>query len=992
VRYFPGSGVKFSTMQSTKVDQGIVDDTQQASTFSLWGHPKEKSMWRMFNSYKSNGHQWEGEYEKAMQPVEHQQGRHHRRGSSWTKWFSSMSLTGNSGESSSSLEESPKSQDEIILNYLDADMARWTSDLLDDGYEYRNTVSGKLNAVQVAEDAEDARHQNFMNQKSSPRASSSHFDDHSGSETISVATCAASTGFAASDHGKTHRMFGKSKESGYKSLWKSIRKKRTNDNEGACSVQSLRETVVSMKNIQAMSQSAILRDKLVSLDGDSRAVAALLKELARDGACRHGWMLFDYIRSIPQDDDLHKLADLFTYTTVISQCGSQQRLNKALELFEEMRLRGIDGNIHTYSALMGVCVKHNESSLAVEMYQEALANGCEPNLVTFNILIDAYNKLGMLKSSIEVLDDIKKHRLLPEARTYNSIISACGKACKGPLALEIYQQMIQDGVGPTNTTYTSAISACGRSGMVEDAIRLYRSMPSMGCQPNVITFSSLISVCERAADDELAMSLFLEMKTIGVAPNIVTYNGLLGALSKLGKWEECLQILQEMESHKCHADALSYSAIIAALSKRMKWRLGLEYAEKAQHAGHKLEAGAQMALIGCMWATGRISVQRKAFKMLSKAQNDGKMKMKINSCHESTVIADTASACCLATIKWLVDYRSGLVGASAFQKPLRTLSFTPGKFCAPESIQDDILGSLNTLFQAYGVPAEVILTPRGHLVKTDARMMANWSTSGPAHLLTALCGIENGPNQHASALLKDDNAVFTQCQKALQAAWAFEDSDQVFDKSGQNMISYWSDLRGEMIEHIVSLAGHLKVKEAICHDSVQLCDRLLILGNPYKQPRTPYCAAALILLACRQDGCAQTILKNGDILSERGLSLSAVLEAESQIIQKLGESPAALSPMRILHVYFELLGYGPESQKNHFVKSLMLTASGFVSRAAIDISFACIPPSIVAAVCMSLAFERMGISTMPTSLQEIIADYKFNEQYNECHSLLQCLV
>ena len=46
-----------------------------------------------------------------------------------------------------------------------------------------------------------------------------------------------------------------------------------------------------------------------------------------------------------------------TYTTMISQCGTQQQLRRALELVAEMRSRGIQCNVHTYSALMNVCIK-----------------------------------------------------------------------------------------------------------------------------------------------------------------------------------------------------------------------------------------------------------------------------------------------------------------------------------------------------------------------------------------------------------------------------------------------------------------------------------------------------------------------------------------------------------------------------------------------------------------------------------------------------------
>ena len=67
--------------------------------------------------------------------------------------------------------------------------------------------------------------------------------------------------------------------------------------------------------------------------------------------------IFDWLRGLDEGHDLYALCNTMTYTTMISQCGSQQALRRALELVAEMRSRGIQANVHTYSALMNVCIK-----------------------------------------------------------------------------------------------------------------------------------------------------------------------------------------------------------------------------------------------------------------------------------------------------------------------------------------------------------------------------------------------------------------------------------------------------------------------------------------------------------------------------------------------------------------------------------------------------------------------------------------------------------
>lgn len=82
-----------------------------------------------------------------------------------------------------------------------------------------------------------------------------------------------------------------------------------------------------------------------------------VQELAKAGMVKRSIEIFDWIRGLEESNDLYWLADVFTYTTMIAQCGSHQYLRRALELVAEMRSRGVQCNVHTYSALMNVCIK-----------------------------------------------------------------------------------------------------------------------------------------------------------------------------------------------------------------------------------------------------------------------------------------------------------------------------------------------------------------------------------------------------------------------------------------------------------------------------------------------------------------------------------------------------------------------------------------------------------------------------------------------------------
>ena len=140
---------------------------------------------------------------------------------------------------------------------------------------------------------------------------------------------------------------------------------------------------------------------------DSRTASVLLKNLGKVGLGRRAFELFDHIRKLEPGHALRRLCDVYTYTAMISMCIYQQNMDRALELAQEMRDRGIERNVHTYTALMNVCIKCGRCQLALETYNKMRQEGILPNVVTYNTLIDFYGKMGQWEQAVKVLGLMK---------------------------------------------------------------------------------------------------------------------------------------------------------------------------------------------------------------------------------------------------------------------------------------------------------------------------------------------------------------------------------------------------------------------------------------------------------------------------------------------------------------------------------------------------------------------------------------------------------
>jgi len=302
------------------------------------------------------------------------------------------------------------------------------------------------------------------------------------------------------------------------------------------------------------------------------------------------------------------------------------------------------------------------------------------------------------------------------------------------------------------------------------------------------------------------------------------------------------------------------------------------------------------------------------------------------------------------------------------------------------------------MFNAFSVPATVALTQQGLVVSTDSRQLPAWAASASGLALLSIfdyaASIATVP---FAALIKEDRSIGTQCAKAFEAVQEFEhgrntdvaDPDALY--SGPAAV-----LRQEIITCITALSGGLNLREETAHDAVQLCDRLLSLAPPTMQPPASACAAALILLASRQAGTAGVVLRQGQlVLQAAGLPLSAVLEAEQRVLDAIGSSPgaaAAISPLRVLHLFLERMGCDPGTlPKCQLVHVMGLSASDMVAKAAISPAFARFDPSLVAAGCLIKARESLGLApAWPLVLQNLVEhDPMLRAKLQQCIELLQ---
>lgn len=768
---------------------------------------------------------------------------------------------------------------------------------------------------------------------------------------------------------------------GYRKLWEQATKgagSSTDEKSAVCDLTV--EELVRLITALPPTQSVVLAVGQSLHYLDSRALAALLKELAKVGSVDRAIELFNWLRSLPLTDELSGLCDVYTYTTAISIMGHKQQLRKALELVAEMRSRGLQCNVHTYSSLMNVCIKCGELDLSLDIYSQMKAEGLKPNIVTYNTLIDVYGKTGQWDRAVAVIDLVQEEGLEPEVRTYNTAIIACNMCGQPQEALKVYEKLLRAGLTPISTTYTALISAYGKAGQLDKALEVFNQMVHLGCERSVITYSALISACEKGGKWGLALELFDQMHKEGCEPNTVTYNSLITACAQGAQCERASQVFQQMKERGCRPDVVTYSALISAYDRGGQWRNAVKIFEQMQQQGCKPDSIVYQTIIDLLWHSGVSWAQSRAVQLYHIALRNWPFRFLVQvTAHDSVVDvvvpACSSSVAVLSLHKWLTETRFQIEKEPCLlkEKVLLSLGRVPQNrdMAAGAKAADAVL----TILKGLESPFELQTSEQGlGFLEVASPLLTEWLL-GPK--LAAALFIGSSPVGLGAKCLRTleqlgaDRTLEIRCVEAYATVKQFECTHRL---SFQAMCATYRTYRPQFVETAVALGGTFKLKDETVYDAVLLMDRAMSTGIQLSESLSTLFVASLIHLAAIHSELPENVPQPLQLDTAINFPVGSVARMEMRIRLTLGNDLSAISSVRCLNLYLERLGTNPldgivaHQSAANAVQLLRLTLP--------STTFLNFRPSIVAAAVLYVERRSRGaVPLWPVALAQLTGMY-----------------
>ncbi|KAF5187446.1 Pentatricopeptide repeat-containing protein [Thalictrum thalictroides] len=270
-------------------------------------------------------------------------------------------------------------------------------------------------------------------------------------------------------------------------------------------------------------------------------------------------------------------ADSHVYNNIISGFLNHGNLERANELFDELRERCVvyDGVVN--ATFMDWFFKKGMDKEAMESYQDYLDRKYNMIPATGNVLLEVLLRHGKSTEANALFVSMLNRHKTPNfhavnSETYNIMVNECFQLGKVSEALAVFRQIgTEPGSKPFHMDgagYNNLLGKLCGNGLVEEAEKLFEEMHVKSVILDYNTYRFIIEAYfkgERVDDALKLFTKFVFQSNIKANPRF--FNMVFGELLNNGKIEEATGVLAAMGDREVRPDPTTYELVISKLCK-----------------------------------------------------------------------------------------------------------------------------------------------------------------------------------------------------------------------------------------------------------------------------------------------------------------------------------------------------------------------------------------------------------------------------------------
>lgn len=143
------------------------------------------------------------------------------------------------------------------------------------------------------------------------------------------------------------------------------------------------------------------------------------------------------------------MPDIMTFNTLLNGYCKSKKLDKALDLVQEMQMRELAPDVVTYNSYR--CL----GDIAIQLIVEMEAQGFNPSSVTYNSILDHLFKSSRINEAMAMVREKDIRRLIRDIIIYNIMIGGLCEAKRLEEAVNFFSSFLAKGLKPDNYTYNT---------------------------------------------------------------------------------------------------------------------------------------------------------------------------------------------------------------------------------------------------------------------------------------------------------------------------------------------------------------------------------------------------------------------------------------------------------------------------------------------------------------------------------------------------------
>ncbi|XP_065881985.1 pentatricopeptide repeat-containing protein At1g71490 [Euphorbia lathyris] len=301
--------------------------------------------------------------------------------------------------------------------------------------------------------------------------------------------------------------------------------------------------------------------------------------------------------------------DAVSWNAMISGYASNRMWNEAFDLFEKMRVEGVEFNAITWNTIVGGCLQLGNFKGALHLLAQMRSCGIHLDSVAMIIGLSACSYMGAIKLGKEIHGSAIRSDRDSADNVKNALITMYSR-CKD---LEHAYIMFQSIETKNIITWNSMLSGFAHMDRSEEVSFLFREMLQSGIRPNYVTIAGILPLCARVANLQHGKEFHCYiLRRAEFKDYLLLWNSLVDMYARSGKVLEAKRLFDWMSMK----DEVTYTSLIAGYGIQGDGRAALKLFDEMNRYHIKPDHVTMVAVLSACSHSGLVTEGIRLFERM----------------------------------------------------------------------------------------------------------------------------------------------------------------------------------------------------------------------------------------------------------------------------------------------------------------------------------------------------------------------------------------